>query len=60
MQVGNLVKIKNDSFHSGSFGVVMLTNKYNNQLKVLVHLVCVDDRELWFTDYQLEVVNENR
>jgi hypothetical protein len=60
MKIGDLVKIKNDSLHSGNIGVVMLANKYNNQLKVLVHLVCVNDRELWLTGYQLEVVNESR
>ena len=60
MKVGDLVKIKNDSFHSGNVGVVKLTNKYNNQLKVMVHLVCVDNRELWFTNYQLETISESR
>ena len=60
MQVGDLVKIKNDSFRSGQTGVVIRVNVYNEQLKVNVHLVRIDDQELWFTRYQLETVNESR
>ena len=60
MKVGDLVKIKNDSFRSGQTGVVIRVNVYNEQMKVDVNLVCVDDQELWFTSYQMEVVNENR
>jgi transcription antitermination factor NusG len=60
VKVGDLVKIKNDSFRSGQTGVVIRVNVYNEQLKVDVHLVRIDDRELWFTSYELEVVNESR
>jgi hypothetical protein len=65
VQVGDLVKIKNDNFNSEEFrryqtGVVIRVNVYNEQLKVNVHLVRINDRELWFTRYQLEVVNESR
>ena len=60
MKVGDLVKIKNDSFHSGQTGVVIRVNVYNEQLKVDVNLVRVDDQELWFTSYQMEIVNESR
>lgn len=60
MKVGDLVKIKNDSFRSGQTGVVIRVNVYNEQLKVDVNLVRVDDQELWFTSYQMEMVNESR
>jgi transcription antitermination factor NusG len=60
VQVGDLVKIKNDSFRSGQTGVVIRVNVYNEQLKVNVHLVRIDDRELWFTSYELETTNESR
>ena len=60
MKVGDLVKIKNDSFRSGQTGVVIRVNVYNEQLKVNVHLVRIDDRELWFTSYELETTNESR
>ena len=60
MKVGDLVKIKNDSFRSGQRGVVIRVNVYNEQMKVDVNLVRVDDQELWFTGYQLEVINESR
>jgi transcription antitermination factor NusG len=60
VKVGDLVKIKNDSFRSGQTGVVIRVNVYNEQLKVDVHLVRIDDRELWFTSYQLETTNESR
>lgn len=60
MKVGDLVKIKNDSFRSGQTGVVIRVNVYNEQMKVDVNLVCVDNRELWFTNYQLETINESR
>ena len=60
MKVGDLVKIKNDSFRSGQTGVVIRVNVYNEQMKVDVNLIRTDDQELWFTSYQLEVVNESR
>ena len=65
MQVGDLVKIKNDNFNSEEFrryqtGVVIRVNVYNEQLKVNAHLVRIDDRELWFTSYELETTNESR
>ena len=60
MKVGDLVKIKNDSFRSGQTGVVIRVNVYNEQMKVDVNLVRIDDQELWFTGYQLEVINESR
>jgi transcription antitermination factor NusG len=60
VKVGDLVKIKNDSFRSGQTGVVIRVNVYNEQLKVNVHLVRIDDRELWFTSYELETTNESR
>ena len=60
MKVGDLVKIKNDSFRAGQTGVVIRVNVYNEQMKVNVHLVRIDDRELWFTGYELETTNESR
>jgi transcription antitermination factor NusG len=57
LQVGDLVKIKNDSFRSGQTGVVIQVNAHNEQLKVDVNLVRIDNRELWFTCHSLEVVN---
>lgn len=60
MKVGDLVKIKNDSFCSGQTGVVIRINVYNEQMKVDVNLVRIDDQELWFTSYQMEMVNESR
>ena len=60
MKVGDLVKIKNDSFRSGQTGVVIRVNVYNEQMKVDVNLIRIDDQELWFTSYQLETTNESR
>ncbi len=65
-KIGDLVKIKNDfsyrndSFRSDQLGVVICVNVYNEQLKVNVHLVRIDDRERWFTSYELETTNESR
>jgi hypothetical protein len=60
VKVGDLVKIKNDSFRSGQTGFVICVNVYNEQMKVYVNLIRIDDQELWFTGYQLEAINESR